>query len=94
MKEHPANTEFGRHLAIPTVVWLNFIQEAGVLLPAQHTKAFTTPPIIRHQLFSAAYEDKASMEIDGDNATWTDGTDNHGVSIRITENWFWFEASF
>jgi len=47
-----------------------------------------------HQIFSAAYKDITVMEMDGDRATWTDGTDNHGTSIRITENWFWFEASF
>ncbi len=34
------------------------------------------------------------MVVDGDVATWTDGTDNHGTSTRIMENWFWFEASF
>ncbi len=30
----------------------------------------------------------------GDSASWTDGTDNHGSSRRIRDNWFWFEASF
>ena len=64
------------------------------LAPSATYKGFYYSADNTHQLFSAAYADKTSMEIDGDNATWTDGTDNHGVSIRITENWFWFEASF
>ena len=47
-----------------------------------------------HQLFSAAYEAETAMEIDGDEAFWTDGTDNHGTSRRLRENWFWYEAAF
>ena len=47
-----------------------------------------------HKLFSAAYPEETTMQIDGDRAQWCDGTDNQGISIRITENWFWFEASF
>lgn len=47
-----------------------------------------------HKVFSAADPDAATLEIDGDYATWTDGTDNHGSSTRITDNWFWYKASF
>jgi len=64
------------------------------LAPSSTYKGFYYSADNTHQLFSAAYEDITSMEIDGDHAVWTDGTDNHGVSIRITEKWFWFEASF
>lgn len=34
------------------------------------------------------------LTIDGEIATWTDGTDNWGKSIRLRKNWFWFEAHF
>ena len=44
-----------------------------------------------HRPFSGA---EAPMEIDGNHATWTDGTDNYGTSVRLTPNWFWFRASF
>ena len=47
-----------------------------------------------HKVFGAASGDDITMEIDGDRASWTDGTDNHGISVRIAEKWFWFEASF
>ena len=64
------------------------------LAPSSTYKGFYYSADNTHQLFSAAYDDLTSMEIDGDHATWTDGTDNYGTSTRITENWFWFEASF
>lgn len=64
------------------------------LAPSSTYKGFYYSVDNTHKLFSAAYEDGVSMEIDGDNASWTDGTDNHGISIRIMKNWFWFEASF
>lgn len=64
------------------------------LAPSSTYKGFYYSADNTHKLFSAAYQDKTSMEIDGDRASWTDGTDNHGISFRITENWFWFEASF
>lgn len=64
------------------------------LAPSSTYKGFYYSADNTHKLFSAAYKDITSMETDGDHATWTDGTDNHGISTRITENWFWFEASF
>ena len=64
------------------------------LAPNSTYKGFYFSVDDTHKLFPAAYEDAVSMEINGDNALWTDGTDNHGISIRITKNWFWFEASF
>ena len=64
------------------------------LAPSSTYKGFYYSADNTHKLFSAAYKDITSMETDGDEATWTDGTDNHGISTRITENWFWFEASF
>lgn len=64
------------------------------LAPSSTYKGFYYSADNTHKLFSAAYEDAVSMEINGDHASWTDGTDNHGISIRIAEKWFWFEASF
>ena len=64
------------------------------VVPSSTYKGFYYSADNTHKLFSAAYADTVSMEIDGDNATWTDGTDNHGISVRITEKWFWYEASF
>ena len=58
------------------------------LAPSSTYKGFYYSSDNTHQLFSAAYEDITSMKIDRDHATWTDGTDNHGTSTRITENWF------
>ncbi len=62
------------------------------LAPAATYKGFYYAGDNTHKPFSAATQ--ISMETDGDRATWTDGTDNHGVSIRLTEKWFWYEASF
>ena len=64
------------------------------LAPSSTYKGFYYSADNTHKLFSAAYEDAVSMKIDGDNASWSDGTDNHGTSVRIIENWFCFEASF
>ena len=64
------------------------------LAPSSTYKGFYYSADDKHKPFSVAYKDAVSMEIDGDSATWTDGTDNNGISNRIIENWFWFEASF
>lgn len=64
------------------------------LVPSSTYKGFYYSADNTHKLFSAAYSDQTSMEIDGDRATWTDGTDNHGSSTRIIDHWFWFKASF
>ena len=64
------------------------------LAPSSTYKGFYYSTDDTHKLFSAAYEDTTAMTINGDHASWTDGTDNHGISIRIMKNWFWFEASF
>ena len=64
------------------------------LAPSSTYKGFYYSADDTHQVFSAAPKDTVSIEIYGDKASWTDGTDNHGISIRIIENWFWFEASF
>jgi len=64
------------------------------LAPSSTYKGFYYSADNTHKPFSAAYSDAVSMEVDGDRATWTDGTDNHGLSLRITEKWFWYEASF
>lgn len=64
------------------------------LAPGSTYKGFYYSADNTHKVFSAARSDAISLDVDEDRATWTDGTDNHGVSIRITENWFWYEASF
>ena len=64
------------------------------LVPSSTYKGFYYSADNTHKLFSAAYTETTAMEVDGDFASWNDGTDNHGTSIRIMENWFWFEASF
>lgn len=64
------------------------------LAPSSTYKGFYYSADNTHKLFSAAYADQTTMKIDGDRATWTDGTDNHGSSTRIMDHWFWFEASF
>ena len=64
------------------------------LAPSSTYKGFYYSEDNIHKVFSVADKSIALMETDGDRATWTDGTDNHGKSIRITENWFWFEVSF
>jgi len=64
------------------------------LAPSSAYKGFYYSADDSHKVFSAAGEENVSMTIDGDSAEWTDGTDNNGISLRITENWFWYEASF
>lgn len=64
------------------------------LAPSSTYKGFYYSEDNTHKVFSAADEDAVTMEISGDSAYWSDGTDNHGKSVRITENWFWYEASF
>jgi len=62
------------------------------LAPSSTYKGFYYSPDDTHKAFGGA---DVHLEIKGDTATWLEmGTDNHGVSIRITENWFWYEASF
>lgn len=64
------------------------------LAPGSTYKGFYYSADNTHKVFSAADASISPLEIDGDRAMWTDGTDNHGVSIRIMDKWFWFEASF
>lgn len=64
------------------------------LAPSTVYKGFYYSRDNAHTVFSVADASIATMEVDGDSATWTDGTDNNGKSIRIIDNWFWFEASF
>lgn len=78
----------------PTDGMVEFHTGGWGLVPSSTYKGFYYSADDTHKLFSAAYGEKTTMEIHGDHASWTDGTDNHGISIRITEKWFWFEASF
>ena len=64
------------------------------LAPSSTYKGFYYSADNTHKVFSAADIAHASLEINGDYATWTDGTDNHGSSTRIVDKWFWYEASF
>lgn len=64
------------------------------LAPSATYKGFYYSADNTHKVFGAADGEEIVMEVDGDRATWTDGTDNHGSSVRIAEKWFWFEASF
>jgi len=64
------------------------------LAPSSTYKGFYYSADNVHKVFSVADKSLATMDVDGDHATWTDGTDNHGTSIRIIDNWFWYEASF
>lgn len=64
------------------------------LAPSSTYKGFYYSAENVHNVFSVADKSLATMDIEGDYATWTDGTDNHGTSLRITSNWFWYEASF
>lgn len=64
------------------------------LAPSSTYKGFYYSADNTHKVFSAADGAAASLEINGDYASWTDGTDNHGSSTRIVDKWFWYEASF
>ena len=64
------------------------------LAPSSTYKGFYYSADNVHKVFSVADESIATMDIEGNHATWTDGTDNQGTSMRIIENWFWYEASF
>ena len=64
------------------------------LAPSSTYQGFYYSGDNRHQVFSAADASIAQLEIDGDAAAWTDGTDNHGTSTRFLDRWFWYEASF
>lgn len=64
------------------------------LAPSSTYKGFYYSADNAHKVFSVADKSIATMDIDGNHATWTDGTDNHGTSMRMIDNWFWYEASF
>lgn len=78
----------------PAVGMVEFRTGGFGLAPNSTYKGFYYAADDTHKPFSAAVNDGLSMEIDGDHAAWTDGTDNQGTSVRITEKWFWYEASF
>ena len=64
------------------------------LAPSSTYKGFYYSADNVHKMFSVADKSLTTMDIEGNHATWTDGTDNHGTSMRISDNWFWYEASF
>lgn len=61
------------------------------LVPNSTYEGFYYSADNRHVPFQGADVD---MDVNVDSARWTDGTDNHGTSSRLRENWFWFEAHF
>lgn len=73
---------------------VEFQTGAWGLVPSSTYKGFYYSADDTHKVFSVANADAVHLEIDGDHASWTDGTDNHGTSVRIREKWFWYEASF
>lgn len=70
---------------------VEFLTGGWGVAPSTTYKGFYYSADDTHKAFSGI---RATMEVDGDKAIWTDGTDNHGTSVRIAENWFWYEASF
>ncbi len=80
-------------LCYPEEGMVEFLTGGAGLAPNATYKGFYYSADNTHKPFSAA-EGVTLTQTDADNASWTDGTDNHGISVRITENWFWFEASF
>ena len=64
------------------------------LAPSSTYKGFYYSADNVHKVFSVADKSLATMDVDGNLASWSDGTDNHGTSMRITDHWFWYEASF
>lgn len=80
--------------AFPQYDMVEFYTSSSGLVPNSKYKGFYYSADNEHKVFSVANSSAAPLHIDGDYATWTDGTDNHSNSIRIIDKWFWFEASF
>ncbi len=65
------------------------------LVPNASYRGFYYSPDNTHKAYQGVEENVEFTYLRSPNkATWTDGTDNEGISIRIIENWFWFEAHF
>lgn len=73
---------------------VEFMTGSFGLVPSSTYKGFYYSADNSHKVFSVANHWATPLEVNGDYATWTDGTDNHGTSTRIIDKWFWFEASF
>jgi hypothetical protein len=78
-------------VCIPAAGMVEFRTGGWGLTPAATYQGFYYAADNAHRAFGAA---DVPIEIAGDTASWTDGTDNRGTSVRITENWFWYTASF
>ena len=61
------------------------------LVPSSTYEGFYFSAADTHIPFQGA---EVPMEVYGNTAHWSDGTDNHGTSSRICDNLFWFEAHF
>ena len=70
---------------------VQFMTGGSGLVPSTTYEGFYYSADDTHIPFQGA---DCPMTLDGDTASWTDGTDNGGTSVRITEHWFWFEAWF
>lgn len=80
--------------AYPEQGMVEFATGGFGLAPSSTYNGFYYSADNSHKAFAAANPDTTTLKIDGDYATWTDGTDNHGSSVRITDNWFWYKATF
>ncbi len=77
--------------AYPEQGMVEFFTGGFGLAPGSTYEGFYYSEENQHIPFQGA---EVPMQDWGDSASWTDGTDNHGSSRRIRDNWFWFEASF
>ena len=77
-------------VCIPEAGMVEFHTGGWGLAPASTYQGFYYAADDVHRAFGAA---DVPVEIAGKTASWTDGTDNHGTSVRIAENWFWYTAS-
>ena len=77
----------------PDAGMVEFLTSGAGLVPDSTYKGFYYSADDTHKPYAAS-EAVTLSQTDENTVSWTDGTDNHGTSVRITKNWFWFEASF
>ena len=77
----------------PDAGMVEFLTSGAGLVPGSTYKGFYYSADDTHKPYAAS-EAVTLSQTDENTVSWTDGTDNHGTSVRIIKNWFWFEASF
>ena len=77
----------------PDAGMVEFLTSGAGLVPDSTYKGFYYSADDTHKPYAAS-EAVTLSQTDENTVSWTDGTDNHGTSVRIMKNWFWFEASF